>query len=259
MLAEADQIGTVKTFLDLGCGSGEMSILMAERGTRCKGIDFAEEMIEIATRTANENNVGDLCTFETGSVLEIDLANEPYDMVAALGLIEYLSIEDTKNLFKRVNDCLKDKGALAVQVRNRLFNLTTFNDYTRSEIEKGDFNRLMDEGLAIAGATGQEDLMKQLELLDQGPTQQSSAPPAGGIPVSTRHQYTPAQLYHTLKACGYEPYSVRPYHYHVAPPAFLSQHEDIHAHTAPILQEYSGSEPSLIPQSSTFVINARKI
>ena len=111
VLAEADQIGTVKTFLDLGCGSGEMSILMAERGTRCKGIDFAEEMIEIATRTANENNVGDLCTFETGSVLEIDLANEPYDMVAALGLIEYLSIEDTKNLFKRVNDCLKDKGA----------------------------------------------------------------------------------------------------------------------------------------------------
>src|SRR5688572_10456136 len=53
-----------KSVLDVGCGSGRISVLLAKRGANVVGIDFAENMIEKAVFHAKQNKVDKQIRFE---------------------------------------------------------------------------------------------------------------------------------------------------------------------------------------------------
>lgn len=56
--------------LDLGCGGGQATILLARRGFDALGIDFAETAIELARRNAREAGVS--ATFARGDCLSLE-------------------------------------------------------------------------------------------------------------------------------------------------------------------------------------------
>src|SRR5262249_22293943 len=78
------------TVLDVGTGSGRTAIPLARAGAKLvTGLDFAPQMIELATRAAREAGVADRCTFRVGNFLDEGFA-ERFDFVTALGVFDYV-------------------------------------------------------------------------------------------------------------------------------------------------------------------------
>lgn len=73
--------------LDLGCGSGQVSLLAAALGARVHGIDIAPRMLEIARQAAAGAGLLERTRFEEGDVATAALP--PADVVLLVGVIEY--------------------------------------------------------------------------------------------------------------------------------------------------------------------------
>lgn len=103
--------------LDLGCGCGPASMALARMGHEVLGIDLSSKMIEEASRQANEAQLARQCRFQQGDVFELDLPASSFDIVLALGFIEYF--DDPVMVLARMANCLSPDGVMIVQVPNR--------------------------------------------------------------------------------------------------------------------------------------------
>ncbi len=79
------------TVLDVGCGSGRNSIAYAEAGARhVVGIDFAQNMLDLAGDLSQALGVSAKCEFLKGDFLTYPF-EERFDVVAALGVFDYVA------------------------------------------------------------------------------------------------------------------------------------------------------------------------
>lgn len=108
--AECDQIEQiirnyhqepVITILDLGCGTGNHSIRLAQRGYSVTGVDLSNEMLAVARQKAKDYNIdctfiqSDICTFKNGQKFDIIIMmfavlgylTENEDLLKALGTV----------------------------------------------------------------------------------------------------------------------------------------------------------------------------
>lgn len=87
-----------KHVLDLGCGSGEVSLEAAKLGATVTGIDIVPAMIEIARRQAAAAGFERTTSYSVGNVAGGDLPRA--DIVMMIGVIEYYA--DLEALLQRV-------------------------------------------------------------------------------------------------------------------------------------------------------------
>lgn len=79
-----------KTVLDVGCGSGQYVMSLAQRGAReVVGVDGAENMLRLAATRALRSGVGDRCRFVCGDFLS-QRFDRSFDHVIAVGLFDYV-------------------------------------------------------------------------------------------------------------------------------------------------------------------------
>jgi len=76
-----------KTVLDLGCGSGEVSLLAARLGARVRGIDIVDRMIALARESAKSEASAGQVEFQVGDIMEMPL--ETVDVTLLVGVVEY--------------------------------------------------------------------------------------------------------------------------------------------------------------------------
>jgi SAM-dependent methyltransferase len=77
-LADGGEIG--RSVLELGCGSGALSVALLQRGAgRADGIDLSRASVELARRRAAEAGVGESASFEVGDGASVEL--EAHDWV----------------------------------------------------------------------------------------------------------------------------------------------------------------------------------
>lgn len=74
-----------RRILDIGCGSGVLSVPLAQNGHRVLGIDFSAPMIELATERAKNADVK--VQFQVEDFLKKDFSD--FDDTVALGVMEY--------------------------------------------------------------------------------------------------------------------------------------------------------------------------
>ena len=87
-VAECDEPGL--EVLDIGCGSGRFSVVVAKAGAReVVGLDFADSMLEIAGRLAESEGVAEKCTFLNADFMEHDFDRQ-FDVTLAIGLFDYV-------------------------------------------------------------------------------------------------------------------------------------------------------------------------
>lgn len=100
--------------LELACGSGGISMLLAGRGCHCTGIDLSPGLIErgrhtAAKRAAQEHWPGSV-QLATGDLNRIELEAEHYDVVLANAALHH--VLDLQHLLREVYRTLKPGGTL---------------------------------------------------------------------------------------------------------------------------------------------------
>jgi 2-polyprenyl-3-methyl-5-hydroxy-6-metoxy-1,4-benzoquinol methylase len=242
-------------FLDVGCGTGQLVIAVAQHGLEAQGIDFADEMVTQCE--ANAAAAGVAARFLGGSFFDAQFESQAYDVISAQGFIEYISPQETEEFFRRCFTMLRPGGAIAVGSRNRLFNAFSLNDFTRLEAEIGVLGTLIAEATVLQQHPTVEAALlalRRYERIDP----QLDRHPMTGVPVETRYQYSPADLIYRLRRCGLAPRTVYPIHFHGLPPAVKAEHPRLHSEIAASAAEIGFRDHRLVPFSSSFVIEARR-
>ncbi|MBN1119525.1 MAG: methyltransferase domain-containing protein [Anaerolineae bacterium] len=241
-----------RSVLDVGCGTGDLVCDIAGMGIPATGLDFSDEMIDLAQKEASQRNLP-TADFICQSIFDYDFSSNTFDVIAANGFIEYISYDERDRFFELAYQGLNPGGSLVVGSRNRLFNLFSLNSYTEKEISQGTAAQLLAEAVAIAAAPD----ITQLADLETAPLQPMDTEHTDtGIGVTTRYQYTPVQLMRLLNARGFSVRQIFPVHIHGVNPAFKGLHPEVHFSIAMLLQDYGYDHPSLIPYSSTFMVHA---
>jgi len=94
--------------LEIGCGSGAFSRLLAERSRHVLGLDLAPEMVRIAQeRSKNCPNV----EYQTADVLQWDFPCEKYDCIASIATFHHLPLE---LMLQKAKDALRPGGVLLI-------------------------------------------------------------------------------------------------------------------------------------------------
>jgi SAM-dependent methyltransferase len=80
-----------RSVLDIGCGSGQYVTALATRGA-CEvvGLDFAKNMLRVATEDARRAGVSETCRFIAGDFLTYPF-EERFDYVIAVGFFDYVA------------------------------------------------------------------------------------------------------------------------------------------------------------------------
>jgi 2-polyprenyl-3-methyl-5-hydroxy-6-metoxy-1,4-benzoquinol methylase len=80
-----------RSVLDVGCGSGQYSVSLAQLGVRrIVGVDLSRGMIELAVqKTSQVQNAAEILEFVTRDFMDF-LPDEKFDLVIAMGFFDYI-------------------------------------------------------------------------------------------------------------------------------------------------------------------------
>ena len=106
----------VKNILELGCGTGNITLKLLENGYEIVGIDYSDEMLEIAREKTLEYD--SKVFFLSQDITELDLDIYEIDCVIAVNdTFNYiLENNELKDIFKYIYDRLKKGGAFVFDI-----------------------------------------------------------------------------------------------------------------------------------------------
>ncbi len=96
-----------KDTLEIGCGGGQNTIVLAKWGARSVGLDISEEQIKFARKLARKNHVN--TSFHVGNMEHVSMfKNESFDIVLSSHAIGYS--QNSKQVFREVFRVLRNNG-----------------------------------------------------------------------------------------------------------------------------------------------------
>ena len=100
--------------LDVGCGVGRWSSLLAARGARVTGMDLSPTMIAEAQRRAASKGVADRCRFLVQDLAQLD-AGEKYDLVLGVTVLQHILDADAlRAAVRRMSEHLAPGGRMVL-------------------------------------------------------------------------------------------------------------------------------------------------
>jgi 2-polyprenyl-3-methyl-5-hydroxy-6-metoxy-1,4-benzoquinol methylase len=129
--------------LDIGCGAGHFCIALAKKGvSNILGIDYSENMIQLAKKHAMDNKIDSGLTFEVQDFINLKVSTK-YDYSIIMGFIEYF--ENPESILEKAIALTNKKifvsfpenqGILALQRKIRYKNKCFLKLYNREDIVK---------------------------------------------------------------------------------------------------------------------------
>lgn len=112
-----------KKILEIGCGIGRWAEVFHDKCDSYLGIDYSEDLIEIAKENYNYDN----CHFQVLSASQLDttdlLVSAPFDIVIITGVLIYFNDDTIKKMIKDLNSlCASNK---TIYIRETLSFLET--------------------------------------------------------------------------------------------------------------------------------------
>jgi len=74
---------TLKSVLDIGCGTGTIALEMSQQGVEVLGVDLSDEMIEISTKKAQERGLSS--SFDTADMRDLSKIQREFEGILCLG------------------------------------------------------------------------------------------------------------------------------------------------------------------------------
>ena len=139
-MAEVDFLETIfrteqqpKTILELGCGTGNYTQILAKRGYKVTGIDLSESMLKVAKQKCSGN-------FIKGNICDISV-NEKFDVCIAMFAVMGYITENSNivKVLKNIHNHLKPNGLFIFDVWNGLAVLRILPESRIKNVENEDF------------------------------------------------------------------------------------------------------------------------
>lgn len=94
--------------LDVGCGTGEQTLLAAKHGAEATGVDIAQRAIQRARAKAEERGIR--AAFETADVLHLDRLGRQFDVVIDSGVFHVFGDDERVTYVKSLRSALRPAG-----------------------------------------------------------------------------------------------------------------------------------------------------
>lgn len=108
---------SIQTIMDLACGTGELSIKLANQGYHVLGVDLSEHMLAVANKKANENQCE--ISFYQQSMAELAGFENLDCVVCFCDSLNYLQTEEeVKATFQRAYESLRQDGLFIFDVHS---------------------------------------------------------------------------------------------------------------------------------------------
>jgi len=106
-----------KTFLEVGCGPGTLSLRLCEKGWQGVGIDFSPMAIEQASLNLNQYIQDGRYRLIPGDIFDVDLGNEKFDVGLSMMVMEH--VMNHVGFVKRIGHFIKPGGHVIIGVPGR--------------------------------------------------------------------------------------------------------------------------------------------
>ena len=131
-----------KKILEIGCGIGRWAEVFHDKCDSYLGIDFSEDLIEIAKENYNYDN----CHFQVLSASQLDtadlLVNATFDIVIITGVLIYFNDDTIKKMIKDLNSlCASNKTIYIRETLSFLETRLTLKDFFYENLE-ADYNKI---------------------------------------------------------------------------------------------------------------------
>ena len=100
---------SARRVLDLGCGSGWLSIFLARQGFYVNGIDLAAHAIELARQWSDQEGLD--VEFDIGDIVDLPYPEGSFDAVVANSIFEHLTADLARLTLARLKSILLPGGA----------------------------------------------------------------------------------------------------------------------------------------------------
>lgn len=99
------------TALDIGCGTGVVTSAVVDLGLKATGLDVVPEFVDLARERVPD------ATFEVGPAEELPFADEQFDYVILLSLLEH--VQDWERTLSEATRVLKPGGVMYLTTTNK--------------------------------------------------------------------------------------------------------------------------------------------
>lgn len=127
---------SIKSVCDLGCGTGNMTIPLSEKGYDMIGVDLSYDMLMVAREKAAE--IGQDILFLNQDMKEFELYGTVDGIIATCDSVNYLKPDDLDVFIKWVNNYLNPDGLFVFDLNTEYKFEHVYGNQTFSELG-GDF------------------------------------------------------------------------------------------------------------------------
>lgn len=130
-----------KNVLDIACGTGYGTHMLAESARNVMGVDISEESILFAERSYSKDNV----RYKVSSVIDDIFSAQSFDVICSFETIEHLHENERQQYLKNLKKWLRSDGILLLSTPNKRITspfskkpLNEFHvlEYTREALDK---------------------------------------------------------------------------------------------------------------------------
>lgn len=126
----------IKRIVDLGCGTGKITIPLAEAGYQMTGVDLSDDMLTLATGQSQIKNLK--VNWIHQDITELTGFRDVDLFISYCDVINYVtSKDDVYSVFQRVFDSLKEAGQFIFDVHSMDYVNNYLVDQTFADVEDG--------------------------------------------------------------------------------------------------------------------------
>ncbi len=192
--------------LELGCGTGRISLAIAREGVAVTGIDISPRMIEVAQAKAAKRGLSERCVFQSGDMATVQLAERfPLVIMPFRSFHSMLTTEEQRLALARVRERLAPGGVFVMDTFNPDVSSLVNDEQSRLAYHMKDVEREGGGTLVVWGQNGWDPVtqVNETRLIIEEVSDEGVVERRLIRDVDQRYTFR-YEMEHLLELCGFD-------------------------------------------------------